>query len=642
MISNQTRIRPSPLPTSSATRQLAHSPLLLRRVRAAGFTPRTDFSCKLSHGHESYNFPEKIIATTRKRGIRPPNIKQSEVAGAAAGAGEDEEEEEEKKESGEPVEDRLSEEEKKKICEFAERLGEEEKIRIFEILMGLSEEEKRKLSEIVEEWNSGGEDGKIGELVEGLSREGKRKLCGVLKDLSDGDKEKITELLERLNEKQTRKLIELVESLSEEGLKRVSKHVLASGGVESNNAFELLLIDGLSKEDRKRVRNFACSVAIFKILLCLREIVKVDDGISKEELVKDIRHFWEGENNTIAKFLKSLEVDYQDEVREIRESLVKLKESTEKEKKKSNKDSVEGSRDGETVKIKKILKRWGLSEKDMKPALELVDGLSEGSRVNSRKFLESLEEEAAKILKLKDLANGFLNKDLEKYIKKASLNLSPRLEFIKKVSVHLGVHLLSGIVAYASMKMCPPKAAAFKKNYSHFLSPLLFLIPTCKAFKKEISKQKYDSTAGLLVSAVHTAFGVFWADVHLANSNGRIMLAALLTATYILFHVSLGAVFEVVVKDDGDLSCFRPSNYSLSMTIAFLVSFLQIFNRGLLITAIDAGFGVLVFTMFALYDAGKILKRSDSDDHHKASAHLYWDLYGLFICSVKMLSMLHS
>lgn len=54
------------------------------------------------------------------------------------------------------------------------------------------------------------------------------------------------------------------------------------------------------------------------------------------------------------------------------------------------------------------------------------------------------------------------------------------------------------------------------------------------------------------------------------------MLAALLTAIYILFHVSLGAVFEVVVKDDGDLSCFRPSNYSLSMTIAFLVSFLQV------------------------------------------------------------------
>lgn len=474
MISNQTRIRPCPLPTSSATRQLAHNPLLLQRVLAAGFTARTYFSCKLSHCHESYNFPEKKITTTRKRGIRPSNIKQSEGAGVAAGAGEDEEEAEEKKESGKLVEDRFSEEEKKKICEFAERLGEEEKIRIFEILMGLSEEEKRKLSEIVEEWNCWGEDGKIGELVEGLSREGKTKLCGALKDLSDGDKVKITELLERLNEKQTKKLIELVESLSEEGLKRVSKHVLESGGVESNNAFELLLIDGLSKEDRKRVRNFACSVAIFKILLCLREIVKVDDGISKEELVKDIRHFWEGENNTIAKFLKSLKVEYQDEVREIRESLVKLKESTEKEKKKINKDSVEGSRDGETVKIKKIMKRWGLSEKDMKPALELVDGLSEGSRVNSRKFLESLEEEATKILKLKDLANCFLNKDLEKYIKKASQNLSPRLEFIKKVSVHLGVHLLSAIVAYASMKMCPPKTAAFKQNYSHFLSPLLF------------------------------------------------------------------------------------------------------------------------------------------------------------------------
>lgn len=75
MISNTTRILlPSPPLTCSATGQLGHSPLILRWDQT-GFTPRTGFSCKLSHTHNEIFNSKKIICGAQKRRTSPPNNK---------------------------------------------------------------------------------------------------------------------------------------------------------------------------------------------------------------------------------------------------------------------------------------------------------------------------------------------------------------------------------------------------------------------------------------------------------------------------------------------------------------------------------------------------------------------------------------
>ncbi|GAY36134.1 hypothetical protein CUMW_020430 [Citrus unshiu] len=145
-----------------------------------------------------------------------------------------------------------------------------------------------------------------------------------------------------------------------------------------------------------------------------------------------------------------------------------------------------------------------------------------------------------------------------------------------------------------------------------------------------------------LFNVAIAAFGVVLADVRIANSNALIMLGAL-NSTLALFLLQISLAYALMVFNNKDLSKFESdinAHYSVT-TPAIINNFIQVINPGPITAAVDTGLNCIPFLVLVVSNIAMVFKGFHNDDDYVvASIHLFWGLYGLFICIIKAFAML--
>ncbi len=204
-----------------------------------------------------------------------------------------------------------------------------------------------------------------------------------------------------------------------------------------------------------------------------------------------------------------------------------------------------------------------------------------------------------------------------------------RLAFIKKVYLYFAIALAFAFAGAVVTTTNIDIAVMVANNYLFFvIAEIGVLIATIVLRKKEPINR-------ILFFAFTTLSGITLGPMlwrfQLANQMGTVVMALGLT---VLAFAGLTTYAFTTKKDFSYLQGFLFTGLFILIGALILSFFVK---SPILYTAISAG-GVILFSMFILYDTHNIMKRYNQDEYIAGAIDLFLDFLNLFIYILRLLS----
>ncbi|KAK4686023.1 protein lifeguard, partial [Tremellales sp. Uapishka_1] len=207
-----------------------------------------------------------------------------------------------------------------------------------------------------------------------------------------------------------------------------------------------------------------------------------------------------------------------------------------------------------------------------------------------------------------------------------------RLAFIRKVYSILFIQLLlTSVIAFG---MSFPAAVDFTRNHQY-----LIYIPMVGSFASLLGVywKRHQHPANLILLGLFTVFESLLIGTITSYYESRIVLQALFITLGVFTGLTL---FTFQTKFD--FVSIYPFLFAglMGLLTASLVQIFLPFNQNVDLAV--AGFSVLIFSGFVLYDTQQIMKRLSVDEAILGAVCLYTDLISLFLNILRVLNNLNS
>lgn len=203
-----------------------------------------------------------------------------------------------------------------------------------------------------------------------------------------------------------------------------------------------------------------------------------------------------------------------------------------------------------------------------------------------------------------------------------------RLAFIRKVYSILFVQLL--LTSIISLCLSLPAAVAFNQEH-----PWMIYIPMVCSFASlfGVYWKRHQHPANLVLLGLFTVFEAMLVGTVTSYYESRIVLQALFITVGVFTGLTL---FTFQTKFD--FTSFGPFLFAgiTGLLTASLVSIFLPFNAN--VDLAIAGFSVLLFSGFVLYDTQQIMKRLSVDEAILGALSLYLDFLNLFLSILRILN----